>query len=788
LRRSSGCPTVRAAASASLVSARRRDRRPARCASRAAGGPVSVCTGAGRRRRASAAAGLLLAAWAVLAPRPAAAQTFERDSVEVTSIEFAGATAFPHETLRTAIMTNATRCSNPALALFCLSGIGLQRNFLDDRTLAADVARLRVFYFSRGYREATVALDTVRDERGVRIRFIIDERTPVRVASLGFDETGDLPLDLFRNLPLRVLEPFSLPGYEATRDSLTARLHSHGFAHAQVLPSYMIPRDAPYAAQVVFDIETGSRARFGELEIVGTERISPKVVRKMLDFAPGDVYDQSALLRSQRNLFGLEVFRHAEVVAVPPAEWDTIVPVRVQVNEGDIHRVRFGAGMSTAEFISAEGRWASRNFVGGARRLEVRGRVSHLFAGELEPFPFFETGRGIYGQISGSLTADFAQPWFFDRLNTLRAGLFAERRNLPDVYVRTAHGGYVSFNRVLGASSSGTLGYRPERTKLETEDGDLIFCVSLLACADADIDVLRAPHWLSPLAISLARDRSNSFFAPTRGTVLRLDAELAGRATGSEFGYVRIIGEATEYRAVARGVVLATRVRPGWAYSRDDGDGLGLHPQKRFFGGGANSVRGFGQYRMGPKLLTISAAEHLARPLDEGGAGCSAQAINAGACDAALLADAAPDLFQVRPVGGAVMLEGNVELRVPLWGEQLRGAAFVDFGQVWSEPRVISAGSVVWTPGAGVRYHSPIGPIRIDVGYNPQGAERLNLVSTEVWSCAGSVCEEIEPDRTYEWDELSNRQRLRPQQAVSWSPYRSLLSRFQLHFSIGQAF
>jgi outer membrane protein assembly factor BamA len=723
----------------------------------------------------------------LLAAAPAAAQTFERDSVEVVAVEFGGANAFAHELLRGAIVTSATRCSNPAIAWLCLAGIGLQRNYLDDRTLNADLARLRVFYFSRGYRDARVTLDTARNDRSVRIRFLIDEGSPVRVASIGFDETTGLPLEIFRELPLRVLEPFSMPVYEATRDTLTARLRNRGFAGAQVLPSYRIPRDDPHAAEVSFDIEAGNRSRFGAVEIVGTERVSPRVVQRMLAFRPGDVYAQSALVQSQRNLFGLEVFRHAEVMVVLPSEPDTVVPVRVQVNEGDIHRVRFGVGVSTAEFINAEGRWVSRNFAGGARRFELRGRVSHLLAQPLERMPFFETGSGIYGQISGSLTADFAQPWFFDRLNTLRAGLFAERRNIPSVYVRTSQGGYVSFSRVLGAGGTGTLAYRPERTQLETEDGDLIFCVSLLACADADIDVLRVPHWLAPLAITLTRDRSNSIFAPTRGSVLRLEAELAGQPTGSAFGYVRLIGEAVDYRTIGSGVVLASRIRPGWAHALESEAGLGLHPQKRFFAGGANSVRGFGQYRLGPKLLSVNAAGRLALPVENGGAGCTAQQINAGECDAAELARRLPAAFEVRPVGGAVMVEGNAELRFPIAGE-LRGAAFLDFGQVWSEARAMRPTDVIWTPGVGMRYHSAVGPIRVDIGYNPQGTERLNVVSTEVWACSAGRCEPIEEGRDYEPDELRNLQRLRPQLPIPWAPRRSFLDRVQLHFSIGQAF
>jgi outer membrane protein assembly factor BamA len=231
-------------------------------------------------------------------------------------------------------------------------------------------------------------------------------------------------------------------------------------------------------------------------------------------------------------------------------------------------------------------------------------------------------------------------------------------------------------------------------------------------------------------------------------------------------------------------VVIATRLRPGWARAVGaPGSGLGLHPQKRFFGGGPNSVRGVAQYRLGPKLLTIDEGRVVA---DTAGvrAGCSAGEVRAGAGDVAVLADRAAGEFDVRPVGGAVLLEGNIEARFPIWSDRLRGAAFLDFGQVWRAFDEVDLRTLAWTPGFGIRYFSPIGPIRIDVGYNPAGTERLSVITTEVCHrTAVDVCEDIQPNVTYPLDELGNRRRLRSLPSVLWRP-----ERFQFHFSIGQAF
>ena len=108
----------------------------------------------------------------------------------------------------------------------------------------------------------------------------------------------------------------------------------------------------------------------------------------------------------------------------------------------------------------------------------------------------------------------------------------------------------------------------------------------------------------------------------------------------------------------------------------------------------------------------------------------------------------------LRPAGGEVLLEGNVELRFPMpfWGGKLRGAAFLDAGQVWATPSDVALREIAATPGVGLRYYSPVGPIRIDAGFNLQGPRSLQVLATEVEPCIRSTpgCQEVSgpPRRT----------------------------------------
>ncbi len=729
-----------------------------------------------------------LACACAVAATPVRAQDHPADSLEVRHVDFTGAVAFRRADLQAAIVTSPSRCKLPVLfAPVCALGMAHQKEYVDEDAVRADALRLRLFYYQRGYREAKVDAKVTRTRDGFDVAFGINEGRPVMIESLELEGApAILSPDVVETLPLTAQRPLDMILYEATRDSLQGRLTNAGYAHAEVLASYLIPTDSPYQARVKYEALPSVLARFGPIDVVGAQKVSATVVLRMLTFRQGDLYRQEELAKSQRNLFGLEVFQHADIHPDLDATPDSIVPVTVQVNEGNLHRVRVGAGLSTTEAFNAEGRWTNRNFHGGARHLELRVGLSNILAPEFDIIPFFDTGQGRYGKPSGVIAVDFGQPWFFDALNTFGAGLFAERQSIPNVFVRTAEGGYLSFSRPLGAGTSGTIGYRPELTSLDAE-GDLIFCVSFVTCEAQDIQVLRDRHWLAPLTLSLSRDRSNSLFAPTRGYIARFDGEFATRYTGSQFSYARVIGELSHYAELTQGVVLATRLRPAWAHTIEDRReaGLGLHPQKRFFAGGPNSVRGFAQYRLGPKVLSIDAFD-LLKPNGQF-PGCTAQQVNSDACDASLLAD---DVFDVRPTGGAAMLEGNIELRFPLFADKLRGAAFMDFGQVWSTPAQVQIKSIAWTPGVGIRYFSPIGPIRIDVGFNGTSAESLPVITTEL--CARQLdgpCTALVSGQAYASAQLDRGTALRKMDApVSWEPNGTLFKHFQLHLSIGQAF
>jgi outer membrane protein insertion porin family/translocation and assembly module TamA len=736
------------------------------------------------------AAALLVAGLLGTPSTPLAAQT---DRPELVHLDFEGNRAFPDDSLRRAIVNRQTDCRVPSL--LCAVGLDLKRrSYIQPRELLRDALRLQVYYFERGYREARVDTAVVDAGEGVRLTFDIDEGRPVQVDSVEvftFDEIGDSTL--LRDLPLQKGDPLSVILLEATRDTLEARFRNSGYAYADVLVNYDVPRGL-YTAQVLFDLATGPSARFGTVTVQGVEALDTTSVQRMLPFRAGQIYRANQILEGQRNLYGLELIQSARVepLFVPG---DTVVPVRVTVSEGQVHRVRGGFGWSTEECLTAEARWASRNFLGSARRLTVRARVSNILAESLAESACQSAGEGDFARLGGQFAVELFQPFLGSSRNSVAASAFVERQIVTNSYIRRAVGLDLAVSRDLGRRLIGTVGFRPALTDLDA--ADLFFCASFAACLPQDIAIFDGANWLSPLALNFTQDLRNSVLNPTAGWAWLLDLEHARGYTGSDFEYNRLLGEVSAYRDTG-GWVLAGRVAGGVVgrgrfADIEDGVLRVVHPQKRFYSGGASSVRGFAENRLGPTVLTTPVEDLLgyAEPTASSPV-CVPEDVLGGTCDPEGLDDGA---FISQPVGGTVLFEANAEVRFPLLTGSLQGVGFVDLGQVWFDREEVGFGSIEVTPGFGVRYLSPIGPVRLDLGLRPGGEQLLPVATNGLRPYREGVDDEGArlrvpwADGTTEVLDWIGTDEVRfLSSPATFSLSERWYQRLQLHISIGQAF
>lgn len=206
------------------------------------------------------------------------------------------------------------------------------------------------------------------------------------------------------------------------------------------------------------------------------------------------------------------------------------------------------------------------------------------------------------------------------------------------------------------------LGYNVEKDRLRE-----------LKTAVPDPEEEKALQYISSVPLGLRYDTRNSVLNPTRGTYFHLRVEVASDAIGSEVEFLRPVAELRQVWPLdrPRGWYLATRAEAGLCYPLPGTERIPLI--RRFFVGGPDTVRGFPYQRLGP--------------LDESG----------------------------KPLGGEAYAVGNLELRFPLW-QKLGGVLFLDAGNAY-ENISREIGSLRFTAGAGLRYHTPVGPLRLDFGY-----------------------------------------------------------------------
>ncbi len=725
----------------------------------------------------------------------------QASQVELSSIDFRGNVAFPDDSLSRAIFNRETRCRSFVLAPFCAFGAGfsISHQSLNERELPGDILRLRSYYGSRGFKEAQVDTVITRpDDDRVSILFQIEEGRPVRVSTL--DVVGIEGLeepDLAADLPIREGDLLSSIDLDAARDTLIQRLQNRGYPRADVMRTSLVPANTPYEAHVTFDVDEGPHAVFGPVTVVGRQKLSEGVIRRMLPFQEGQEYSQARRLEAQRNLYSIEMIQHASIdETVDPAGSlpDTVVPLQVRVTEGNVHRVRTGAGWSTSDCVNTEGRWTSRNFFGGARRLQARARLSNLMSEDLHDEICRQSGVGDFGGLNWLVSADFSQPWIFSQRFALGASLFHERQSLQDVFVRQAIGLDLSLSRNVGPYTSLSFAYRPQLTQLEA--AEVFFCTTFLVCTPEDISGLQDPNWLAPLAFKVVRDRTNSLLNPTQGYQALLNVEHASSVTGSDFEYNRVFAGVTRYQQASHGQVFAVRVQAGWigagTFSLLGGSADIIHPQKRFYAGGANSVRGFAQNQLGPRVLTVDVTRLLSSVSETVGPPCTPGEIVDVTCNANPLDDRA--FGTPRPTGGRVVVEGGLEYRVPL-GARVEAAIFADFGRIWAEAESGATSRFEVAPGVGVRYLSPVGPIRIDLGYRFRGVEDLQVVTSQIRPFDPTRDDESDritrfvngTEETLDFVLVDELAVLGP--PVAFGPTgRFSLRRLQLHLSIGQAF
>lgn len=655
---------------------------------------------------------LATAVTSLVGARTAPAQ--EAAELEVVEIAFEGNDQLPSADLETAILTRATTCRSFLfyfpLPLCPLTDIGFahQRQYLEEGELPLDRLRLQLYYRQRGYRQAEVDTLIERSERTARIRFIIDEHDPTLIRSLRFEGADSLvaPERQRELVGMREGDPLDLAALALGEGRLTEELRNRGYVNATVLRDYFIPRGT-LDADVGLRIAPGPRVRIGDIVVEGSGAVGDDIIRTLVSFDSGDVFRDREIIESQRRLYNLEALRFATITSQRRTDTDTLIDLRIQVAVAPKRTVAVGLGVETDECVQVQASLTNRNFFGQGRVLRLTTRLSNLLARQLKgDFPCTDVSEEpVFQELNYRVEAAFEQPVFTGGRNSVRASVYAEEETVPGLFVRQSIGGEVALTHRLTPEMVLTAAVRPERTSFGEQSADVYFCVNFGFCTPEDISVLSEARWLSPVALLMAINRTDNPFSARSGYYTTAEVEYAGSLTASDYRYIRTSLNAAAFYPLDEARVLAGHIRFGWidpsgtqAFRTTSARAV-VHPRKRFFAGGAQSVRGFGPNLLGSTVLVVDVESD-----------CPDQDLDT--CIDGL----EPSQFDERPAGGNAVLEGSVELRSDL-NSRLTLVGFLDAGQVWQS--LSDRTALVFTPGVGVRFRSPIGPLRLDFGYNP---------------------------------------------------------------------
>jgi outer membrane protein insertion porin family len=723
----------------------------------------------------------------------------EREAPEVMDLKWAGVESVSKDDLQESIETEETRCRSLLLKPFCLVSnwsLFKERHYLDREELRRDVLRIRVFYWKRGWRDTQVDTAITPHDDGVRVEFKVTEGPPTRVSSIRLERPAEVlsDNDVRGAMRVRAGDPLNLISLDSSIVFLETKLWDKGYGDADAHVDTIVIDTAAKAASIRATVDPKWPTVVGRISISGNERVSERTIRNSLTLKEGRPYKRHELITSQRNLYESNLFRRA-VIIVPP-QGDSVKHIEITVQEAPLREIRASAGFNTNEFGQVEGRLTRYNWFGGARRLDFRGAVGNLFADALNArFPFQEVLRrpvaerdaDQYFAPTWQASAEFTQPWFQSPRNTLALSAFSHRRSAPAIFVEKGLGASATFTRTLATRAPASLTYRFELTRVQASD--VYFCENFGICDPSDILALRARQKLSPVALALVTDRGDDPLDPRRGYFARADFEHASAFTLSDYRYNRVSGEYRRYKAFGRHAVLAWRAKGGWVRALESASealldeastttNSILHPRKRFYSGGAQSVRGYGENQLGPRVLTLDPGKIL-NPRDSAGITlpplCTREDLRTGDCDEAAALPSSD--FEPRPIGGSTLLEGSVEYRFGLW-RALEMAVFVDAGVVGEgDVSTLTRGTSAVTPGFGFRYTTPVGPIRIDLGIKPRLAENLEIVTEVVDADGVRRIEAVREKKAYD-----------PLEDSSSKWWRQVLDRLTLHLSIGQAF
>ena len=577
------------------------------------------------------------------------------------------------------------------------------RKYLDPYMVPSDRERIVAYYHAHGYFDARVTDAKVKARKtrkpSVDIEFKVEEGEPTKITKVnlvGLGHVAERPSAFQKRMALKPGQILVHDRYMDQKKVLGRMLQMRGYAWAEVEGEVKVDREA-HVADVTLTADPGVVAKFGTIEVEGASRVRPIDIERTADIVPGKKFSASEVEDARGRIYNLGVFGSVRLRYEHDPNDPTLANIKVSVQEGQFNELRLGGGFgieSDRNDVHLLVQYTKRNFLGGLRVLRLRLEPAYVV------LPAIWTTIARQGPATLA-EAIFTQPLLFGVRHLELRWTIGYDLGIDYAYQdtgpRTQLGVYYGFWRQrvqIGFS------YNFQFLKFFNTDTAILDDPNN-ATTFGYVDPYRVGWWQQDISLDL-RDKP---LEPHKGVYLSVSVEEGGIYAGGAFQYEKIVPDARAYVPMGKRVTFAARAQFGQMFVQGD---TGSPITRRLYLGGPSSHRGFSYNRLSYQVQPYT-------PDFKGHLHANGMRL---------------------PVGGdeSLLLQGELRVRiVKLFGNWFGAVAFADGGDVGAPSGCIApAGNspcpdsrihitnLHWAVGAGLRYATVIGTIRLDV------AGRLN--------------------------------------------------------------
>jgi outer membrane protein insertion porin family len=571
----------------------------------------------------------------------------------------------------------------------------LSHGKFSDKLVRDSVKDLKSLYQDRGFEEVSITPEVVDKEPRVVVTFQIAEGPQTVVDNVEFQ--GNCTFDSSYFTPqggflLRPRSPFSPRRLSKDRGQITAVYLDNGFLRAEVKATVNRHRDDPHRVDVVYNISEGQQVGVNEVVIAGEQRTRPKLISKTADLWTETPLSQGKMLQAESELYNLGVFDWASVGPRRPITDQTEEETVVKVHEAKRNSLTWGLGVE----VSRRGGNVPSGTVAvpglptiglGQAKIAPSEQTFASPRGSLEFTRRNLRGLAETGAISlllarldQRLIATYSDPHFRGTLWRSLLSLSGERTTENPLFAARLENASVQLERYINRAKTVTA---QVRYSFQRTDLNQLLVPALVLPEDRHVR-------LSSFSGTLIKDTRDKPLDAHRGLYQTADLGITGKAIGSSANFARFLGQMAYYKDVGLGIVWANSIRLGLSSAFGNSD---IPTSERFFSGGGNTLRGFPINGAGPQRIV----PFCSKPGDP--STCANITV---------------------PIGGNHLFVFNSEMRFPLpIMKNLGGVLFYDGGNVY---RTINLSRFIDnfsnTVGFGIRYATPVGPVRFDIGRN----------------------------------------------------------------------